>query len=56
MEGTIAQLAQSLKGLNAEELADLEMLLDKDEMDRRSREVKAGDFLKLDDLNSLRDV
>jgi hypothetical protein len=30
--------------------------LDQEEIDQRSREVKSGSYLRVEDLNSLRDV
>ncbi len=56
IELTIEQVAQGLKRLSSEELADLEMLLDQEEIDQRRREVKAGKYLRIEDLDSLRDV
>jgi hypothetical protein len=56
IELTIEQVAHGLKRLTPEELADLELLLDQEEIDQRSREVKSGSYLRVEDLNSLRDV
>ncbi len=56
VELTIEQLARSLKRLTPEQLAELEMYLDREELDRRSREIRVGEFLKLEDLDALSDV
>ena len=56
VELTIEQLARSLKRLTPQQLAELEMYMDSEELLRRSEEVKAGEFLPLEDLSSLSDV
>lgn len=52
---TLEQLAESLKGLCEEELEELEFLLLRDELDRRSQEAKERS-LGLEELESLADV
>jgi len=56
IELTIDQLAEVLKRLGPDELADLEMLLDKSELEKRREEVKSGDYVTIEKLESLRDV
>jgi len=56
IELTIDQLAEILKQLGPDELADLEMLLDKSELEKRREEVKSGDYVTIDSLESLKDV
>ncbi len=53
---SIDQLAEVLKQLGPDELADLEILLDKSELEKRSEEVKSGDYVTMEELESLRDV
>ena len=48
--------AEVLKQLGPEDLADLEILLDKSELEKRSEEVKSGDYVTMEELESLRDV
>jgi len=45
-----------LRQLSDEELEELELLLLKDELERRSEEVKKGKFLRLEELKSLKNV
>jgi len=45
-----------IKQLGLDELADLEMLLDKSELEKRSEEVKSGNYVTMEELESLRDV
>ena len=52
---TLEQLAESLKRLDEEELEELELLLLKDELERRSLEAKERS-LGLEELESLADV
>jgi len=56
IELTLEQLAEGLKKLTDDELQELEMLLDKEELEKRRKEVKSGDYIKLDELKSLKDV
>jgi hypothetical protein len=56
VELTIDQLAELLKRLGPEELADLEMLLDKSELEKRSEEVRSGNYVTVEELESLRNV
>ena len=56
VELNIDQLAEVLKRLGPEELADLEMLLDKSELEKRSEEVRSGDYVTVEELESLRNV
>ncbi|OGF57185.1 MAG: hypothetical protein A2Z21_03275 [Candidatus Fraserbacteria bacterium RBG_16_55_9] len=53
---TLEQLAKGLHQLNVNELEELELLLLKDELEKRSVEVKKGKSLSLEELKSLRDV
>lgn len=45
-----------MKQLGLDELADLEMLLDKSELEIRSEEVKSGNYVTMEELESLRDL
>jgi len=56
IELTLEQLAEGLKKLTDDELQELEMLLEKEELEKRRKEVKAGDYVKLNELKSLKDV
>ena len=56
VELNIDQLAEVLKRLGPEELADLEMLLDKSELEKRREEVRSGDYVTVEELESLRNV
>ena len=56
IELPIDQLAAVLKQLGPDELADLEMLLDKSELEKRSEEAESGDYVTMEELESLRDV
>ena len=56
VEVTLEALAEGLRKLSKEELGELEMLLDLDELKKRSREVKQGKYVSLNDLKSLRNV
>lgn len=53
---TPKQSVEGLRQLRDEELEELELLLLKDELEGRSRTVKQGKFLRLEQLKSLRDV
>lgn len=53
---TPKQLVEGLHQLSDEELEELELLLLEDELARRSKEVKHGKFLRLQELKSLRNV
>jgi hypothetical protein len=53
---TLEQLAEGLRQLNPEELEELEFLLLRDELEKRSREVRKGKSLVLEQLKSLKDV
>nr|BAL57932.1 hypothetical protein HGMM_F53C10C06 [uncultured Acetothermia bacterium]BAL58545.1 hypothetical protein HGMM_OP2C095 [Candidatus Acetothermum autotrophicum] len=53
---TLEQLAEGLRQLSDEELEELELLLLRDELEKRSREVHKGKFLRLEHLKSLQDV
>lgn len=53
IELTIEQIVEGLKKLTPDEL---EFLLMKDEINKRRNELKAGDYLKLEDLESLKHV
>ncbi len=53
---SLEQLAEGLRQLNDEELEELEFLLLKDELEKRSQEVRKGKFLRLTQLKSLKDV
>ena len=56
VEVTLEALAEGLRKLSKEELGELEMLLDLNELKKRSREVKQGKYVSLNDLKSLRNV
>jgi hypothetical protein len=56
VEVTLEALAEGLRKLSKKELEELEMLLVLDELKKRSREVKQGKYVSLDDLKSLRNV
>ena len=56
IELSIDQLAEVLKRLGPDELADLEMLLDRSELEKRSEEVRSGDYVTVEELESLRNV
>jgi len=56
IEFTIDELAEVLKRLGPDELADLEMLLDKSELEKRSEEVRSGNYITVEELESLRNV
>jgi hypothetical protein len=56
LELTLEQIADTLKKLTPDELDELELLLQKDEINKRRSELKSGDFLKLEDLDSLKNV
>ncbi len=56
IELTIEQIVEGLKKLTPDELDELEFLLQKDEINKRRDELKAGDYLKLEDLESLKHV
>lgn len=53
---TLSSLVKGLKGLTQDELQELEMLLDKEELEKRRKQVKRGDYIKLNDLKSLKYV
>jgi len=55
-ELTLEALAEGLRKLSKEELEELQMLLVLDELKKRSREVKQGKYVSLNDLKSLRNV
>lgn len=52
---TLEQLAEGLRQLSQEELEELELLLVKDELERRSQEVRRKS-LRFEQLKSLKDV
>jgi len=56
LELTLEQIADTLKKLTPDELDELELLLQKDEINKRRSELKSGVFLKLEDLDSLKNV
>ena len=55
-ELTLEALAEGLRKLSKEELEELQMLLVLDELKKRSREVRQGKYVSLNDLKSLRNV
>lgn len=55
LQVTLEQLAESLRQLSTEELDELELLLLKDELEKRGEEVKRSS-LSLEELESLADV
>lgn len=56
IELTIDKLAEVLQRLGPDDLADLEMLLDKSELEKRSEEVRSANYVTVEELESLRDV
>lgn len=56
VELTLEQIAETLKKLTPEDMDELELLLQKDEINKRRAELKSGDYLKVDELESLKDV
>ncbi len=56
IELTLEQIAETLKKLTPEDMDELELLLQKDEINKRRAELKSGDYLKVDELESLKDV
>ena len=53
MNITVDQLMESIKQLTPEELEKLKLAITKEELIKRSEEVKQGKYLKLDELESL---
>jgi hypothetical protein len=53
---TLKQLAESLRQLSDKELEELELILLRDELEKRSREVKQGKFLHPEEMKSLKNV
>jgi len=56
VELSLEQIAETLKKLTPEDMDELELLLQKDEINKRRAELKNGDYLKLEELESLKDV
>ena len=56
MNITVDQLIESIKQLTPEELEKLKLAITKEELIKRSEEVKQGKYLKLDELESLKNV
>lgn len=56
IELTLEQIAETLKKLTPEDMDELELLLQKDGINKRRAELKSGDYLKVDELESLKDV
>jgi hypothetical protein len=56
MNITVDQLMESIKQLTPEELEKLKLAITKEELIKRSEEVKQGKYLKLDELESLKNV
>jgi hypothetical protein len=53
---TPKQLVEGLRQLSDEELEELELLLLRDELEKRSKEVKSGKSLRLEELKALANV
>ncbi len=56
VELSLEQIAETLKKLTPEDVDELELLLQKDEINKRRAELKSGDYLKLEELESLKGV
>jgi hypothetical protein len=56
MNITVDQLMESIKQLTPQELEKLKLAITKEELIKRSEEVKQGKYLKLDELESLKNV
>ena len=56
MNITVDQLMESIKQLTPEELEKLKLAITKEELIKRSEEVKQGKYLKLNELESLKNV
>lgn len=56
VELTVEQLVGSIARLSEDERKELDLLLDTEELKRRSDEVRSGHYLSLEEMDSLRDV
>jgi len=56
MNITVDQLIESIRQLTPEELEKLKLAITKEELIKRSEEVKQGKYLKLNELESLKNV
>jgi hypothetical protein len=56
MSITFEQLIDALKQLSSEELEELELAITREELLKRSKDVKKGEYLKLDEMESLKNV
>lgn len=56
MNITFEQLVEALKQLTPEELEELEMSVAKEELLKRSKDVKDGKYLKLEEMESFKNV
>lgn len=56
LEITVEQVAKAVERFSEEEIDRLESFLLKKELDKRSKEVKEGKYLKLEQLSSLQNV
>ncbi len=54
MNITLEQLIEALKQLTPEELEEIEMSVTKDELLKRSKDVKKGKYLKLEEMESFK--
>jgi len=56
VELTLEQIAETLKKLSPEDIDELELLLQEEEINKRRAELKSGDYLKAEELESLKNV
>jgi len=56
VELTLEQIAETLKKLTPEDIDELELLLQEEEINKRRAELKSGDYLKAEELESLKNV
>jgi len=53
---TFEQLVEAFKQLTPDELEEFELAIVKEELLKRSADVKKGEYLKLEELESLKNV
>jgi hypothetical protein len=56
MNITVEQLIEAIKQLTPDELEKLKLAITREELVKRSIEVKHGEYLKLDELESLKNA